>query len=110
MAFDEAVAARVRMALARRKGMSDRRMFGGIAFLLNGHMCCGVLNDVLVLRLGEGGAADALREAHTRPMDFTGKPMKSMVYVDPAGYAADGALRLWLRRAIAFASKLPVKE
>jgi TfoX/Sxy family transcriptional regulator of competence genes len=60
-------------------------MFGGLAFLLNGNMCCGVVSDQLMLRLGESGAAEALTEPHTRLMDFTGKPMKSMVYVDPTG-------------------------
>lgn len=110
MAFDESVAARVRKVLARRKGIAEQKMFGGLAFLLDGNMCCGVLRNLLVLRLGEDGAAEALLEPHTRLMDFTGKPMKSMVYVDPAGFATDAALRDWVRRAIAFASALPVKS
>jgi TfoX/Sxy family transcriptional regulator of competence genes len=109
MVFDESVAARVRKALGRRKNITERKMFGGVAFLLDGNMCCGVLRDVLVLRLGTQGASEALREPHARPMDFTGKPMKSMIYVDPAGFSSDAALREWLRRALAFASELPVK-
>jgi TfoX/Sxy family transcriptional regulator of competence genes len=109
MAFDESVAARVRKALVRRKGVTEKKMFGGIAFLLNGNMCCGVLGDVLLLRLGSEGASEALREPHTRLMDFTGKPMKSMVYVAPAGFATDQALRSWLRLAIAYVSELPAK-
>jgi hypothetical protein len=75
MAFDVAVAVRMRKALARRKGVTERRMFGGLAFLLEGNMCCGVLGDRLVLRLG----AEALREPHTRPLDFTGRAMARMV-------------------------------
>jgi len=84
-------------------------MFGGLSFLLNDNLCCGVVNDLLVLRLGEHGAAEALAEPHTRLMDFTGKPMKSMVYVDPDGTKADDALQGWVRRAVAYASSLPPK-
>jgi TfoX/Sxy family transcriptional regulator of competence genes len=109
MAFDESVAARVRQALARQKGITERKMFGGVAFLLNGNMCCGVLDNLLVLRLGPEEAAVALREAHTRVMDFTGKPMKSMFYVAPEGYTSESALREWVHRAVSFASSLPAK-
>jgi TfoX/Sxy family transcriptional regulator of competence genes len=84
-------------------------MFGGLSFLLNGNMCCGVVNDLLVLRLGEDGAAEALAEPHTQLMDFTGKPMKSMVYVTPDGSKADEALQGWVQRAVAYASSLPAK-
>jgi TfoX/Sxy family transcriptional regulator of competence genes len=84
-------------------------MFGGIAFLLNGNMCCGVLKSDLVLRLGEDGAVKALREPHTRVMDFTGKPLRSMVYVSPAGYRADVALRTWVKRALDYVKSLPAK-
>lgn len=84
-------------------------MFGGLAFLLNGNMCCGVTGDRLMLRLGESGAAEALTESHTSLMDFTGKPMKSMVYVDPAGLSSEEALRKWIRRSVAYVSSLPAK-
>ena len=109
MAFDEAVAARMRKALARRKGVTERRMFGGLALLLDGNMCCRVLGDRLVFRLGAEGAAEVLREPHTRPMDFTGRAMASMVYVAPEGYATEPALRRWVSRAVSFASSLPAK-
>jgi TfoX/Sxy family transcriptional regulator of competence genes len=109
MAFDQSVAARVRKTLARTPGVVEKKMFGGLAFLVDGHMCCGVLGTTLVLRLGEEGAAEALREPHTRPMDFTGKPMKSMIYVAPEGYGPDAALRRWVRQAVAFVSSLPAK-
>src|SRR6516162_2769710 len=101
MAFDESVAARVRAAFGRTKRVVERKMFGGIAFLVRGHMCVGVLKDHLVLRLGPAGAADALTEPHTRPMDFTGVPSKNMVYVDPPGFASAAQLRGWVRRAVA---------
>jgi hypothetical protein len=84
-------------------------MFGGLAFMLNGNMCCGVLGKMLVLRLGEVGSSAALREPNTRLMDFSGKPMKTMVYVDPAGFASEAALRDWVGRAAKFVSGLPSK-
>jgi TfoX/Sxy family transcriptional regulator of competence genes len=109
MAFDEALADRARSVLGRRKGITERKMFGGLAFLLNGNMCCGVTKDRLMLRLGEDGAAEALAEPHTQPMDFTGKPLKSMVYVTPEGTMADKDLQEWVRRAVAYAASLPPK-
>jgi TfoX/Sxy family transcriptional regulator of competence genes len=109
MAFDKALAARVREVLARKEGTTERKMFGGLAFLLNGNMCCGVTGDRLMLRLGEGGAAEALAEPHTHPMDFTGKPMKSMIYVDPAGLQSDKGVRSWVQRAVEYVSSLPAK-
>jgi len=84
-------------------------MFGGIAFLLNGHMTCGVNKESLMLRLGNEDAAKALTEPHARPMDFTGKPLKSMVYIDPAGYRSDADLLHWVSRALKFAKSLPPK-
>ena len=110
MAFDESVAKRVRKALASQKEITERRMFGGLAFLLNGNMCCGVLKDQLVLRLGPDGAQAALKDPHAREMDFTGKPMSSMVYVEPAGFATQANLSKWLRRAIKFTAALPAKK
>lgn len=84
-------------------------MFGGLAFLLNGNMCCGVVKDRLMLRLGPEGVEKALKAPHTQPMDFTGKPMKSMVYVRPEGYEADEDLERWVETAARFAKTLPAK-
>jgi TfoX/Sxy family transcriptional regulator of competence genes len=109
MPYDDKLATRVRALLSRRKGVSERAMFGGLAFMLNGNMCCGVVGDTLMLRLGEAGAARALGEKHARPMDFTGRPLKSMVYVAPAGLRTEAALRGWVDRAVAFARTLPAK-
>jgi len=107
--YDEALAERVREALARRRGIAEKRMFGGLAFLHRGHMACGVLGTELVLRLGGSQATRALRRAHVRPMDFTGRPMKGMVYVAAPGYRTAAALRAWLDRALAFTGTLPPK-
>ena len=84
-------------------------MFGGLAFLLNGNMCCGVIDKNIVLRLGKEGAEKALDERHVTEMDFTGVPMSSMVYLRPAGYKTDEDLKRWVKRAVDFTKTLPVK-
>ena len=84
-------------------------MFGGIAFLLDGHMCCGVLGSDLMLRLGEREAATALAEPHARAMDFTGRPMRSMVYVGARGIESEEDLNRWVLRAVAHVKTLPPK-
>ncbi|HEX2102169.1 MAG TPA: TfoX/Sxy family protein [Solirubrobacteraceae bacterium] len=109
MAYDEALAGRIRDALADRDDVTERKMFGGLAFMVSGNMCCGVIGSDAMLRLGEDGAEAALDEPHTRPMDFTGRPMKGMVYVAAAGVEDDAAVRLWVDRAVEFAGALPPK-
>lgn len=109
MAYDERLAGRIRRALGARPGLTERTMFGGLAFLSEGRMCCGVLGGALVLKLGNEGARQALAEPHTRPMDFTGKTIRSMVFVDPAGLATDAQLRRWLGQALAHVATLPPK-
>jgi TfoX/Sxy family transcriptional regulator of competence genes len=108
MAYDEELADRVRAALAGRSDdISERRMFGGLAFMAGGHMACGVIGEDLVVRLGEDGADAALDEPGTRPMDFTGRPMKGYVYVEPSATATGEAIGAWTRRALAFVATLP---
>jgi TfoX/Sxy family transcriptional regulator of competence genes len=85
-------------------------MFGGLAFSMNGHMFCGVVKSDLMVRLGEEGALAALKQPHTRPMDFTGKPMKAMIYVDANGLDSDESLRPWVESALKFVKKLPPKS
>src|SRR5215211_1105574 len=109
MAYDEALADRIRDALAGRDVVTERKMFGGLAFMVGGNMCCGVIGSEAMLRLGEDGADAALDEPHTRPMDFTGRPMKGMVYVATPGIEDDAAVRCWVERAVAFAGSLPPK-
>ncbi len=109
MPYDEALATRVRDALRNVDGVEERRMFGGLAFLVNGHMCCGVLGRRLVLRLGDAGTREALTREHTAPMDFTGRVSKNMVYVDPPGFADEETLKAWIERALAFVRGLPRK-
>lgn len=109
MAFDEAVAGRVREALAGAPDVVEKKMFGGIAFMVRGNMCCGVIGDRLMLRVGPKGYEAALSRPHARPMDFTGRPMKGMVYVEPAGFATLRDMKAWIGRAMKFALSLPLK-
>ncbi len=107
MAYDERLAGRIRRVLGDHEGLTERTMFGGLSFLVNGHIACGVVDDHIVLRLGNEGAAAALQQEHTREMDFTGKPIKSMVYVEPKGYDRQEDLRAWILKAVGFAMSLP---
>ena len=109
MAFDEALADRVRDLLEPRAEVTERRMFGGIAFMVAGNMAVGVINDDLMVRLDPADAERALAEPHTRPMDFTGTPAKNMVYVDPNGTATDEDLGPWVDAGADFAASLPPK-
>jgi hypothetical protein len=110
VAYDEALAGRVREAIAGIDAeVTERKMFGGLAFMLDGNMFTGVVGDELMLRLGEAGAADALRREHVREMDFTGRPMKAMVFVGPDGLRGR-ALDEWVATAAQFARTLPPKR
>lgn len=109
MAFDEAVAGRVREALAGAPDVVEKRMFGGIAFMVRGNMCCGVIGDRLMLRVGPKGYETALSRPHVKVMDFTGRPMKGMVYVEPSGFVSSRDLRMWIEKAMEFALSLPAK-
>lgn len=108
MAYDEALAQRIRRALAETS-FTEKRMFGGLAFLVSGNMACGVVADRLMVRVAPAVYEEALARPHCRPMDFTGKPLKGMVYVDPPGLTADDDLAAWARRGAAFAATLPEK-
>jgi TfoX/Sxy family transcriptional regulator of competence genes len=109
MAYSEDLAARIWKALAAEKGVSERKMFGGIAFMLRGNMCCGVIGEDLMLRVGPDLYEEALARPGARPMDFTGRPMKGMVYVDPRAIESDAVLRELVELGLAFAASLPAK-
>jgi TfoX/Sxy family transcriptional regulator of competence genes len=109
MAYDEGVAQRVRETLADERGVTEQKMFGGLAFLLRGNMCCGVIGEELMLRVGPEGYDEALAQRHARPMDFTGRPMRGMVYVASRGFESDADLTRWVGRAADFARSLPPK-
>lgn len=109
MAFDEQLADRVRDVISVRDGVSERKMFGGLALMINGNMACGVIGDELMVRLGPEGAETALAEPGVRPMDFTGRPMKGMVYVESQVLGDDDALAGWVEAGAEFAERLPAK-
>ena len=109
MAYDEKLAARVRVLLAGRPDVIERQMFGGLTFMVGGHMCCGVQGDTLVLRLGPEGAAEALASRRARPMDFTGRALAGFVTVDTEALGGEG-LAEWLREAVAWVDSLPPKQ
>ncbi len=107
MAYDEKLAGRMRKLLVRRKGVAEKRMFGGLAFMLKGKMFCGVLQDDLVLRVGPEKYEAALARPHTRPMDFTGRPIKGFVFVGRGGVRTEKSLSNWLLQALEYAASLP---
>ena len=107
MAYDEGVASRIRQALAGKDGLTEKKMFGGLAFLLNGNMLVGVMGERLLVRTGPREHAAALKRPHAGPMTFTGKPMRGFVVVDPAGFATGQDLRSWISLALGFVRELP---
>jgi TfoX/Sxy family transcriptional regulator of competence genes len=109
MAYDEELASRLRALLSGLDGISERRMFGGLSFLCDGNLVCGVMGETLLVRLGEAQASAALADPHVRLMDLQRRPSRGTVYVDPAGCAGDDALRGWVERALDFAATLPPK-
>jgi TfoX N-terminal domain len=109
MAYDEQLAERVRDLLSVRDGFSERKMFGGIGFMLAGNMACGVSGDELIVRLEPGDAEKALAEEHVRVFDMTGRPMKGWILVGPEATAADDDLAGWVDAGADFAASLPPK-
>jgi TfoX/Sxy family transcriptional regulator of competence genes len=106
MAYDESLAGRIRRALGDRAGVTEKKMFGGLAFLLGGKMFCGIVKDELMVRVGPERYEESLGEAHVRPMDFTGRPMKGYVFVEPAGCRSEKAVNLWVERGAEFVATL----
>jgi TfoX/Sxy family transcriptional regulator of competence genes len=110
MAYDGELASRLRALLSEIDGISERRMFGGLSFLRDGNLVCGVMDDTLLVRLGEAQAKAALADPHVRLMDLQRRPSRAAVYVEPAGCADDEALRGWVDRALGFVATLPPKS
>jgi TfoX/Sxy family transcriptional regulator of competence genes len=106
VAYDEGLAQRVREVLDHQ-AVTEKKMFGGLCFLVGGHMAAGIVGGELMVRVGPDGYADALARPHAREMDFTGRAMKGMVYVSPEGLEDDGSLAGWVARGVGFAGALP---
>jgi len=110
MAYDERLAERIRTALAGRGDVSERKMFGGIAFMVDGKMAVGVLGDEIVVRTGKERYEAALHDRDARPMDFTGRLSRGMVYVSSAGVRRGQALLRWIDLGVAAAREAPVSR
>lgn len=109
MPFNATLADRIRQQLGKRKGLAEKKMFGGLAFLLNGNMCCGVHHDEMIVRLEPVQTEQALRERHTRIFDLSGKPMQGWILVQAGGLKTEAALAKWINLGINYAVSLPAK-
>jgi len=110
VAYDEKLAERVRKLLAKRKVIAEKKMFGGVAFLLNGNMCCGIHGEEMIVRLNPDETDQALAKPHTRTFDMTGRPMKGWILVKPAGVAREDTLAKWVGLGVSYAASLPPKK
>lgn len=110
MAYDLRLAERLRSLVAPRRGVEEKAMFGGLAFLLDGKMFCGVSGDELLARVGPEAHQAALARPHVRVMDFNGKPMRGYVFVGPRALASEAALAGWVTQCAAFTATLPEKK
>jgi len=109
MPFDERLAKRVRKYLSGDYSLKEKRMFGGLAFMVNGHMCCGIVGKYLVIRTGPQAYQETLSRRYVRPMDFTGRPMRGFIYVGSQGWRSASGLRSWIQRGLHFVLSLPSK-
>jgi TfoX/Sxy family transcriptional regulator of competence genes len=109
MPYNQKLAERIRAHLGKMRGLEEKSMFGGIGFLLNGNMACGVHRDSLIVRLEAAACEAALRQPHVKAFDMTGRPMKGWITVSAGGYSTARALGKWLDSSIEFARSLPPK-
>lgn len=110
MAYDERLAERIRGYFKHRKGVEEKQMFGGCCFMLNGHMCCGIEKDRLMIRVMPDRYETLLSKPHARKMDFTGKPLKGFLFISEAGYRTASGLTRWLDEAVRFVKAKPPKK
>jgi TfoX/Sxy family transcriptional regulator of competence genes len=109
MAYDEGLAQRMREMLDGVPALEEKKMFGGVGFLVAGNMACGVNQEDLIVRVGPEAYDEALRQSYTKEFDMTGRPMRGWVVVQPDGYEADADLQAWIQRGLDFARDLPPK-
>ena len=107
--YDEGLAERLSLLLRDEPRLVEKKMFGGFGLMIRGNIACGVIGDSLIVRVGPDAYGEAVRQPHARPFDFTGRPMKGWVFVDPDGFADDEDLAAWVARGVAFAKSLPAK-
>jgi TfoX/Sxy family transcriptional regulator of competence genes len=109
MAYSEELAIRLRAALRQTRGLEEKKMFGGIGFLVNGNMACGVHGQNLIVRLGSAEYEAALQRPHVKVFDMSGRPMSGWIFVEKDGYASEAALKAWIEKSLKLARSLPPK-
>jgi hypothetical protein len=107
MGYDLKTAERIRRVLSSRKDVAEKRMVGGLSFIVGGSMCCGVTGSNLMVRVGAEGRERVLAERHVRPMEFAGRPLAGFVLIDPEGFRTDAALSAWVQRGLDFVATIP---
>ena len=110
MSYDEGLTQRIREQLQNRSDVEEKKMFGGLCFMVSNHMCCGIVKDTLMARVGQNNYEMCLDKNYAGEMDFTGKAMKGMVYVAPEGIESDSELREWISICVDFIESLPPKK
>jgi TfoX/Sxy family transcriptional regulator of competence genes len=110
MAYDEGLAERLYNHFEDRKDVEVKKMFGGLCFMVSNHMCCGIVGDTLMARVGPDSYNECLTEKHARVMDFNGKAMRGMVYVAPEGIKEDTELGRWIDMCESYVKSLPTKH
>ena len=110
MAYDLELAKRIRAKIAGLPTLEEKKMFGGVGFLLNGNLACGVNKDRMIVRVDPNKHAELLTRAHVHPFDITGKPMKGWLIVEPEGHKTDKQLSAWVKEGVDFALTLPKKR
>jgi len=109
LGYNKDLVQRIREFLEKTSGVSEKKMFGGIAFMVNGNMTVGVIKDELIVRVGKEYYTQALKEDFTREMDFTGKPLKGIIFVEAEGISEDSVLHYWINKGLKFTQTLPHK-
>jgi TfoX/Sxy family transcriptional regulator of competence genes len=110
VAYNEELLERIRRVVDERKDVTEKKMFGGVAFMANGNMACGPHGDNLIVRIGAEAAAEAMKQPHVKPMDFTGRVMSTFATIEPAGVRTEAQLRRWVEMSIAYAAAQPAKK
>lgn len=109
MSYDEKLANRVRRQLAQRRDVDERKMFGGLVFMVRSHMCCGIDHEKLMARVGPDYYGTALKRKHVLPFDLTGRPLNGLVFVQGPGIKTASQLRHWIDACLRFVDSLPAK-
>jgi TfoX/Sxy family transcriptional regulator of competence genes len=109
MAYDEVLAGRIRDALGQQPGLVEKKMFGGVGFMVQGNMACGVYKDMLIVRVDPETYEETMKYPHTRPFDITGRAMKGWLMVEPSGLIGETEFKEWVEAGLKFALTLPPK-